>query len=191
MPRSGESPDMIVLEEAYRIILYEPFEDSDEESSGPTEVESSHCMMSEPDFGEDELSPAIHFTSETPITEGHRCTGNISRYSDDVFIEMQGEYSGIAVGCCVANFACEGDHDMNCGNVDYSNHPKNWNVGHGNGITPLRLGLQSLRWNGETSDDEISSSESAEVVMLSSKRPIITYLIYPVIKTINTAMREP
>ena len=27
--------------------------------------------------------------------------------------------------------------------------------------------------------------------IISGKRPIITYLIYPVIKTINTAMREP
>ena len=27
--------------------------------------------------------------------------------------------------------------------------------------------------------------------IISGKRPVITYLIYPVIKTINTAMREP
>ena len=106
--RSGESSGRIVLTEKERVILYESFEDSDEESSGPPGLESCPTMMSEPDFGENELSPAIHFTSVTPIRKGHRCTGNISRYSDDVFIEMQGEYSGRAGGCCVANVAWQG-----------------------------------------------------------------------------------
>ena len=39
-------------------------------------------MMSEPGFGEDGPSPMNNFTSVTPIMENHRCTGNITKYSD-------------------------------------------------------------------------------------------------------------
>ena len=162
-----------MLEEADRIILYNTCEESEGEVSGPPSLVSCPSEQSEPDLGVDESASGT-IAGEV---QGEGSRGAVGCcYADDA---CACETSGRTVGCCGASTNCEGDHDLTCRSVDYSGYPNNWNMPWP-GYTPLSFGLYSLGRVHEQSEGETSSSESEEIFLLSSHRPIVTYGDSPV-----------
>ena len=121
--------------------MYKNYENSEQDYSDIPELESCPSMGSVPDLGEDSLSPELHFQSRTPITDGHSCTGRVSRYVDDLHVEVQEEGDTKTGGCCTENAGNRDEHDVQCHRVDNTAYPNQWNLG----FTQIQFGMPSLR----------------------------------------------
>ena len=127
-------------------------------------------MGSVPDFSEDALDPEIQFRyGDLNVRYEPNLGYNVSRYVDDVIIEVQEGCNTYAGACCTQNRERSDEHDVQCQSVNYNSYPNQWNLG----FTPIQSGPPGLVRIGEESEDESSDSSDSEIMFLSSQRQIV------------------